>query len=162
KAQLLTPGAVAPLLDDWFRRQGWRHVVVRTSPRVEGINARLADHGRDGFQVRLQRLFEVQLGGDNGEAIVVHVVAKSVGGGWLESHDDVWDGWKVLLGVLRRAYGSPFGRLKAGVLRRELRKFASPHPMLVDGRMQPDEWLAAPDGEYKLDYEHHNFGPAEP
>src|SRR5205823_11773729 len=74
KAQLLTPGAVAPLLDDWFRRQGWRHVVVRTSPRVEGINARLADHGRDGFQVRLQRLFEVQLGGDNGEAIVVHVI----------------------------------------------------------------------------------------
>src|SRR5439155_12766827 len=193
--------------------------------------ARFADHGRDGFQVRLQHLFEVQLGGDNGEPIVVHVVAKSVGWGWLgyhaylagtrladfvapviglrhgllfsrwvgdltgpstdssktvpvatlaayvakrtqrlrlsedpglEGHDDSWDGWKVLLGVLRRAYGPYFGRLKADLLRSHLRRFASPHPILVDGRMQPDEWLQTPDGARKTDYEHHNFGPAEP
>ena len=231
KARLLTPRAVAPLLHDWFGKQGWRRVVVRTSPQVEAVNARFADHGRDGFQVRLQHLFEVQLGGDNGEPIVVHVVAKSVGWGWLgyhaylagtrladfvapviglrhgllfsrwvgdltgpstdssktvpvatlaayvarrtqrlrlsedpglEGHDDAWDGWKVLLGVLRRAYGPYFGRLKADLLRSQLRRFASPHPILVDGRMRPDEWLETPDGARKTDYEHHNFGPAEP
>jgi len=230
KAHLLTPAAVAPLLRDWFGTQGWQHIVVRTSPQVDAINARLADHCRDGFQVRLQRLFEVELSRDNGEPMVLHVVAKSVGWGWLGYHaylagtrlrdfvapviglrhgllfsqwvadlnvrpagslkmtpittlaayvarrtqclplgedpglqrqDFGWDGWEMLLGLLRRAYGPYYGRLKRSALRRVLRRFANPQPTLVDGRMRPTEWLETSNAVYKLDYEHHNFGPAE-
>ena len=230
KAQLLTPVAAEPLLREWFGREGWERIVVRTSPQVDAVNAHLADHCRDGFQVRLKRVFEIELGKDNEAPIVIHVVSKSVGWGWFgyhaylagarlagfvppvvglrhgllfsrwvggitdprpssptsvpaarlgayvarrtrclrlsdgprfESHDDVWDGWKTLLGILRRAYGPYFGRLKVSALRRELRRFVSPHPILVDGRMHPGEWLETRNTTYKVDYEHHNFGPAE-
>ena len=230
KARMLTPAAVAPLLRDWFSTQGWQRVVVRASPQVDAINARLADHCRDGFQVRLQRLFEVELSRDTAEPLVLHVVAKSVGWGWLGYHaylagtrlrdfvppviglrhgllfsqwvgelsdrpasslkvppvttlaayiarrteclplredpglqreDFGWDGWEMLLGLLRRAYGPYYGRLKRSALRQTLGRFAGPQPILVDGRMRPSEWLATSNTLYKLDYEHHNFGPAE-
>ena len=230
KARLLMPAGVAPLLRDWFGIRGWERIVVRTSPQVDAVNARLADHCCDGFQVRLQRLFEVQLGRDNEDPIVVHVVAKSVGWGWLGYHAHLagarladfvppvigqrhgllfsqwvgemteqpdrplqgvpvatlaayiakrtqclhlsedpwlegdspgWNSWKMLLGILRRAYGPYFGRLKVSALRRVLRRLASPEPTLVDGRMRPGEWVTTPKAIYKLDYEHHNFGPAE-
>ncbi|HYK81563.1 MAG TPA: HAD hydrolase family protein [Gemmatimonadales bacterium] len=230
KARLLTPAALASLLEPWFQAHGWHRVAVRASPQVDAVNAWLAEHGQDAFQVRLQRVFEVELARDDEDPVVRHVVAKSVGWGWLGYHaylagtrlagwvppviglrhgllfsewvgplspaprgapptvrastlaryvahrtqrlgladgawldhgHAAWDGGKLLLGVLRRAYGRYFGRVKAAALRRALRRFASPQPMLVDGRMRPDEWLEAGDTCYKLDYEHHNFGPAE-
>ena len=230
KAQLLTPAGVAPLLHDLFATQGWQHIVVRTSPPVDAVNARLADHCGDGFQVRLKRVFEIELGADNEDPIVVHVLAKSVGWGWLGYHaylagtrladfvppviglrhgllfsqwvgemteqqghplqsvpvatlaayiarrtqclhlsedprldgdSSGWSSWKMLLSILRRAYGPYFGRLKISALRRVLRRLASPEPTLVDGRMRPGEWVTTPKAVYKLDYEHHNFGPPE-
>src|SRR2546425_11875745 len=81
KAQLLTPVAAEPLLREWFDREGWERIVVRTSPQVDAVNAHLADHCRDGFQVRLKRVFEIELGKDNEDPIVIHVVSKSVGWG---------------------------------------------------------------------------------
>ena len=230
QAQLLTAPAVEALLSHWFGQRGWQRIAVRPSAWVDAVNARLADHCREGFQVRLKRVFEIELGKDHEDPIVVHVVAKSVGWGWLgyhaylagtrlvgfvppviglrhgllfsqwvgdvtdppsgllkpvpattlaayvarrtqclrlsedprlESHDTSWDGWTMLLAVLRRAYGSYFGRLKISALRGVLRGFTSPHPILVDGRMRPDEWLETSTAMYKLDYEHHNFGAAE-
>jgi hydroxymethylpyrimidine pyrophosphatase-like HAD family hydrolase len=226
KARLLTPTGVAALLRDWFGKQGWQRIAVRTSRQVDAVNARLASHYRDGFQVRLQRLFEIELARDNEDAIVTHVVAKSVGWGWLgyhaylagtrladfvppviglrhgmlfsrwvsdltdaqtdspttvpvatlaayvaqrsrclrlaedprlERHDAGWDGWTMLLAILRRVYGPYFGRLKISALWKALRRFASPQPILVDGRMRPGDWVE----RYKVDYEQHNFGPAE-
>jgi len=230
KARLLTPSAVEPLLRDWFGAQGWRHVAVRDTPEVDAANQRLARHGRDGFQVRLKRVFRVELGRDGADRDVRYVVAKSVGWGWLGYHaylvgtrlaglvppvigwrhgmlfsewigtldepasatpppvlvtalghylvrrtrslpltedprlgsdDSGWYAWKLLLSVLRRAYGPYAGRLKVRALRDALHRFASPRPTLIDGQMRPADWVTAGDRTCKVDYEQHNFGTPE-
>ncbi len=73
-----------------------------------------------------------------------------------------WNGWDEIVAILRGAYGGYVGRLKVPALRWYLRRYVCPAPMLVDGRMRPDEWIATPAGVRKVDFEHHNFGGAEP
>ncbi|HVH31811.1 MAG TPA: HAD hydrolase family protein [bacterium] len=72
-----------------------------------------------------------------------------------------WNGWDEIVTILRGAYGSYLGRLKVPALRWHLLRYVCPVPMLVDGRMRPDEWIATPAGIRKVDFEHHNFGGAE-
>jgi hydroxymethylpyrimidine pyrophosphatase-like HAD family hydrolase len=79
----------------------------------------------------------------------------------LESRTYRWAGLDEIVTILRHAYGPYIGRLKASSLRKELYKFVSSTPALIDGRMRPEEWLHTPVAIYKADFEHHNFGGAE-
>ena len=71
------------------------------------------------------------------------------------------NGWAVLTQILRRVYGVRLGRLKSPVLRRALRRYVSPVPALVDGRMHRHEWIITDGAILKTDFEHHNFGSGE-
>jgi len=72
-----------------------------------------------------------------------------------------WTGWNELVSVLRGVYGSYVGPLKTPALRRELRRFVSPVPTALDGRMRPEDWIETPAGIFKSDFEQHSFGGAE-
>src|SRR5579862_286321 len=73
-----------------------------------------------------------------------------------------WTGLDEIVTILRAAYGPYLSRVKGGRLRKELYKYVATAPTLIDGRMNPEEWLHRPDAIYKADFEHHNFGGAEP
>ncbi len=79
----------------------------------------------------------------------------------LENRTYRWTGSDELVTILRAAYGPYVSRLKAGALRKQLRRFANAAPAVVDGRMGPDEWIHAGERTYKIDFEHHGFGGAE-
>jgi hydroxymethylpyrimidine pyrophosphatase-like HAD family hydrolase/orotate phosphoribosyltransferase len=72
-----------------------------------------------------------------------------------------WAGWDEMISILRGVYGPYVGRLKAPALRRRLRRFLSPVPTAVDGRMRPEDWIRTPAGIVKTDFEQHSFGGAE-
>jgi hydroxymethylpyrimidine pyrophosphatase-like HAD family hydrolase/orotate phosphoribosyltransferase len=100
------------------------------------------------------------------ERIASYVAARSrkltlAGNCRLESSTYRWTGYDHILSVLRQAYGPYVNRLKMRALRRNLEKYVSSVPALVDGRMQPGEWLNDGRKFYKIDFEHHNFGGGE-
>lgn len=83
-------------------------------------------------------------------------------------------GWLEILSIFRMAYHRFLGYLKYTDLLSNLQKALPSPPVLVDGRMQPDEWLLVDretndpnmdqNGErrlIKIDFEHHNFGAPE-
>ena len=72
-----------------------------------------------------------------------------------------WTGWDTLVQTLRRAYGPYIGELKTGAIRARLRKYVTPMPALLDGRMVLDDWVSDGPGLYKADFEQHNFGGGE-
>lgn len=81
---------------------------------------------------------------------------------YIENFYEAYTGWQVLLDALRQAYGSYIGRrLSIPALRRMFRSYICPRPTLVDGRMGPEEWVAAAGAPRKTDFEHHNFGRTE-
>lgn len=87
KTRLLEPRAMQELLREYFRPRGWRDIALHRSAELDARNAQLADHGRDSFQVRLKRAYEVRLrSATGGREITQRVVAKSVGWGWLGYH----------------------------------------------------------------------------
>jgi hydroxymethylpyrimidine pyrophosphatase-like HAD family hydrolase/adenine/guanine phosphoribosyltransferase-like PRPP-binding protein len=72
-----------------------------------------------------------------------------------------WTGWDTLVQTLRRAYGPYIGELKTGAIRGRLKKYVTPMPALLDGRMELDDWVSDGTGLYKADFEQHNFGGGE-
>ncbi len=86
KAHLLDVATMQELLRGYYCPRGWREVAVQASAEVDARNAELWDHCRDGFQVRLKRLYQVGLVSDDGRCTVMHLLAKSVGWGWLGYH----------------------------------------------------------------------------
>jgi hydroxymethylpyrimidine pyrophosphatase-like HAD family hydrolase len=73
-----------------------------------------------------------------------------------------WTGSDAILRIFRAVYGSYLNRLKIPALRKELAKYLPAMPTLIDGKMHPGEWLSTPSRMLKIDFEHHNFGGAEP
>lgn len=72
-----------------------------------------------------------------------------------------WTGWSVLIDTLKKAYGSFVGRVKVPTLHRYLAQYVCRAPALIDGNMQPEDWVQTQDSFCKVDYEHHNFGRTE-
>jgi hydroxymethylpyrimidine pyrophosphatase-like HAD family hydrolase/orotate phosphoribosyltransferase len=72
-----------------------------------------------------------------------------------------WAGWEEMTDILRGVYGHYLGRVKKPALRRQLRRYVSPLPTLIDGQMRAVEWVTAKTSSCKVDFEHHNFGGAE-
>ena len=81
---------------------------------------------------------------------------------YLESRTYRWTGSDEILDILRTAYGPYLKRLKTPALRKQLQKYVTALPTLVDGKMRRDEWIYTQAGVYKADFEHHNFGGGEP
>src|SRR4029077_10494968 len=86
KRALLDPRVAEGRLDEYFRNQGFARVRVVASSRVEEMNARLQVASSDARGARLKRIFEVHLETPQGDREVRHVLAKSVGWGWLGYH----------------------------------------------------------------------------
>jgi len=79
-----------------------------------------------------------------------------------ESRTYRWTGTDEIMRILRSVYGRYLNRLKMPALRNELFKYVAARPTLIDGKIEPEEWIRARDHVYKIDFEHHNFGGAEP
>ncbi len=75
-------------------------------------------------------------------------------------NDAGW-GWMEILSILRRVYGVRTGYLKNNTLRKHLAKSLKYIPSLIDGKMNPDEWIITGRGLLKIDFEQHNFGAPE-
>jgi hydroxymethylpyrimidine pyrophosphatase-like HAD family hydrolase len=228
KTRLLDPRPMESLLREYYR--DWADVHIHEHREVDAINAGLWRHYGDGFQVRLKRVFEVELHGPDRRPVVTRVLAKSVGWGWLGYHAYImgtrlagfvprviglrngllitewlrdahrggarmadvnrvqvvssyvakrvqclrlaedpcfdspgyrWTGWDEIVNILRGAYGPYVGRFKIRALREQLKRYVTPMPIVIDGRMKPDEWVETDTGIYKVDFEQHNFGGAE-
>jgi len=72
-----------------------------------------------------------------------------------------WCGWDDLTASLRGVYPRYIGHLKTRAIRKGLRRYVSPWPVLVDGSMRPADWLRCGGELRKTDFEHHNFGGGE-
>lgn len=84
-------------------------------------------------------------------------------------------GWLEILSIFKNAYHRLLGYLKYDDLLTNFKTTLRAPSILVDGRMRPDEWIAAqktdPDSlelkfnvaenPIKIDFEHHNFGAPE-
>jgi len=87
----------------------------------------------------------------------------------LQLTDDPWmtavayrsAGWDVVVDALRRPFGVFARRLLPPLLKRKLRAYAAPSPMLVDGSMGQENWTWDGRRVLKADFEHHNFGGGE-
>ncbi len=139
-----------------------------------GYHAWLAGSALQGFVPRAIRLRDGILfseyveGGDGGEncspKLLGSYIARRVNALGLNEDPAFaaagyrWCGWDDLVAQLSRIYGPRLGHLKKRAIRRRLRSYAAPNPMLVDGRMKPADWV----GTLKTDFEHHNFGGGEP
>ncbi len=71
------------------------------------------------------------------------------------------NGTLLLAKALSRAYGRlPADLLMQSRLGRLVQERRCPCPALIDGNMQPSEWILGPLGPLKTDYEHHGIGKA--
>jgi hydroxymethylpyrimidine pyrophosphatase-like HAD family hydrolase len=71
-------------------------------------------------------------------------------------------GFDLLAGALGRAYGwKPAALLKRGRIQRELSRQSCPVPILIDGKMRPEEWVTGAGSLLKTDFEHHGLGKTE-
>jgi hypothetical protein len=83
---LCDKAAMASILRQLFYDLSWDDLQLQESPRVDALNSRLSAHFPDSFEVRSKRVFEVRLVAHDRPPAVKHVLAKSVGWGWLGYH----------------------------------------------------------------------------
>jgi hydroxymethylpyrimidine pyrophosphatase-like HAD family hydrolase len=230
KAALLNPESVEQWCAGYFPSLVSPAFRILNNEHVDEINARLAEHSKDGHHVREKRVFEIEVTNCRDAPQRRKILLKSVGWGWLgyhafiagrrldgfvprvfglrngllimewidqpaeerdlkdrhmsdvlasyvaaraatlrltgdfqfESHTYRWTGLDEIVTIFRAAYGPYLSRLKASSLRKELHRYVTAAPTLIDGRMNPEEWLHTTNRIYKSDWEHHNFGGAEP
>lgn len=82
------------------------------------------------------------------------------------SHDversDQHKGVTLLAAALSQASGwKPAAILQRARIRHELARTPCPHPVLIDGRMRPHEWINHGSALLKTDFEHHGLGKTE-
>jgi adenine/guanine phosphoribosyltransferase-like PRPP-binding protein/trehalose-6-phosphatase len=78
--------AIGSILRQLFLDQGWDHVYLQESVEVDALNLRLRECGSDSFETRSKAVFEVRLVANGKPSVIKHVLAKSVGWGWLGYH----------------------------------------------------------------------------
>ena len=71
---------------EYFRARGYDNVQFTTSTETERWNHRWSTQPPEKVDVRLKRVYEVHLQDSNGTREIRHVLAKSVGSGWLGYH----------------------------------------------------------------------------
>ncbi len=85
KVGLLASPWLRSFLRECYESYNCKDVESQESNQLKKINEGLWERYRDGFLVRLKRVFEIRLG-TSGRAVVKRVFVKSVGWGWLGYH----------------------------------------------------------------------------
>jgi len=234
--QQMLPGKTEKLLKEFLSTEHYEQITLKENRDTQFANKELRSHYSDSFQVRLKRVYQLELKKRNGEKVFKKILAKSVGTGWYGYHAYLagkslsayvpnviglrngilfmewldgepvtpdyistdlihrmssylaqrsktlilnedprsdraylgW-GWLEILSILRSIYHHLLGYLKYDALLGDLKQALHSKPILVDGRMRPEEWLITnqtadfPDHNryFKVDFEHHNFGAPE-
>ena len=86
KASLLNPTAVESWCAEYFTASGATGCRVVNDDRIERLNARLAEHSKEGHHVREKRVFAVELSDSHGRVSRRELFFKSAGWGWLGYH----------------------------------------------------------------------------
>jgi hydroxymethylpyrimidine pyrophosphatase-like HAD family hydrolase len=86
KANVLDPRSVEMLFRHYLTVPGCTGVSLLEEKEVDRINTKLWDHYKDGFHVRLKRVYQVRLDYQNRESVIKRILGKSVGWGWLGYH----------------------------------------------------------------------------
>jgi hydroxymethylpyrimidine pyrophosphatase-like HAD family hydrolase len=86
KQRLFESGSVSSLLNEYFGARGYESARIVTSAETEKLNAGWRNGPPERVDVRLKRIFEVHLRDTAGRNEIRHVLAKSVGWGWLGYH----------------------------------------------------------------------------
>ena len=84
KEVCLDPRSVEGLLKEYLLGPG--DVVLPDDPEITGLNRVMWDHYKDGFQVRLKRVYRVRADRRSGGYAQQKIIGKSVGWGWLGYH----------------------------------------------------------------------------
>jgi haloacid dehalogenase-like hydrolase len=85
KAQCLDPDVAESRLAEYFGGHGYQHVTVVPGAAAM-FNQELQRLSEEKFHTRLKRVYEVRLCDRSGRVETRHVIAKSVGWGWLSYH----------------------------------------------------------------------------
>ncbi|MGA9121501.1 MAG: HAD hydrolase family protein [Bacteroidota bacterium] len=86
KEEFLEPSNIEPLLQEYLGEEDCEAIAVHPNPEVDEINARLRLQYPDSFQVRLKRVYEVDLHYADRPPVRKRVLIKSAGWGWLGYH----------------------------------------------------------------------------
>jgi hydroxymethylpyrimidine pyrophosphatase-like HAD family hydrolase/orotate phosphoribosyltransferase len=86
KCKLLDSSVVVERLAEYYRARGYSKIVVRSSPATEARNKMWRMRTPEKVDARLKRLYELELQGLDGNREIRHVLAKSIGSGWLSYH----------------------------------------------------------------------------
>jgi hydroxymethylpyrimidine pyrophosphatase-like HAD family hydrolase len=78
--------AVRDRLDEYFTARGYVEVQVVNSPATEKLNSKWRNEPPERVDLRLKRIYEVQLKDATSASEIRYVIAKSVGWGWLGYH----------------------------------------------------------------------------
>ena len=86
KAAFLQPRTIQRLFDEYFSDSNGREVSIEEDSHIEQVNERLWRQYPSGFNVRLKRVYDLQIT-QNGRVLTHRrIFAKSVGWGWLGYH----------------------------------------------------------------------------
>ncbi len=152
------PVAVEAVLRELYGSAGWQEVRLQASTDVAAANARLSARFGDDFDVRLKRVFEVQLLDRDRPPEVRRVLAKSVGWGWL--------GYHAYLAAARLAdFVPPLVGLRHGILFTEwigepARK--EPHPDVAEIAAVVPSYVAARAARLRLPTDPGSAGASYP
>ena len=86
KQRLLDSHSVDALLREYFSAQGFENARIAYDPKIEALNSGWRTALPERVDVRLKRLYAVQLTNAGGRSEIRYVLAKSVGWGWLGYH----------------------------------------------------------------------------
>lgn len=86
KQRLLDSAEAEMQITEYFRAQGYESIRLSASPEIETMNAAWRTIAPERVDIRLKRVYEVHLRDTDGRTEVRHVLAKSVGWGWLGYH----------------------------------------------------------------------------
>jgi hydroxymethylpyrimidine pyrophosphatase-like HAD family hydrolase len=86
KQHLLDPAAAEARLTEYFQGLGYKQVRIVPGPAADRLNADLQELSEESRRTRLKRIYEVRLQSAAGETETRHVLAKSVGWGYLGYH----------------------------------------------------------------------------
>ena len=86
KQRLLDSAEAEEQITEYFRAHGYESIRLSASPEIDTMNAVWRNTAPERVDVRLKRVYEVHLRDAGGRNEIRHVLAKSVGWGWLGYH----------------------------------------------------------------------------
>jgi hydroxymethylpyrimidine pyrophosphatase-like HAD family hydrolase len=136
KSRLLDSKEVADRLDQYFTARGYLRIQVVESAVNREMNLEWRTKPPERVDVRLKRVYEVHLQRPDGATEVRHVLAKSVGWGWLSYH-------AFLAAERLHEFVPPLLGLRQGILYMEWIPQNVDSPVQVQNRTVLIDWMAS-------------------